>query len=572
MRKSVLASAVLMLLAGCVPSWTMFRFNQLRSGIQPLNGPLLYASNVARLRPVAIAFPPGAERFRASPIVVDGKVFIGNANGFFYAFRADNLQLLWQYPRPNDPSQPPLRSRFANVCGAGGHTVVSHYGISSSAVFTQVRDPRTGRWRDAIVFAAPDPTMPPGLGSGVLIALDPQTGALIRKSDVLARLTGLNAHIPPPLQYHEQLGYSSPLVMGDRIYVGVADHCDNPVQKGRVVAVDRGTLATIPAFSFCAVGTCDRDDRWLGGGVWSTLAGWRGGVYATTGNVRNSGQTPAPVPNHGLSTVRLHETTGAIQGKIQPVPWELDDDPDWAAGVVVAPNVCRDGHDVLLSTMKDGYSYAINVGPNGNLRVRWVFPPATVPFRPGDGTVHPDTQYKRPGLVTYDYYVTTSAGWNAVLGNLRAGYARLYAYNICATSVRDRVRWILDVPADALSHECRTLPMWRRGTDIYEGTGRNCLGPPTATGSIVFVGTQGGHLVAAADPYRTGLASGVRCSNPDIHISMCQFLNGHSLVLAPQVVLNLDLRFGAILTEPVIVGDSVYVATDLGRVVRLQPR
>src|ERR1700720_139718 len=50
------------------------------------------------------------------------------------------------------------------------------------------------------------------------------------------------------------------------IYVGIADHGDDPIQAGRVVAVDTNSGAIVGSFKFASTGT-------RGGGIWSAVAG-----------------------------------------------------------------------------------------------------------------------------------------------------------------------------------------------------------------------------------------------------------------------------------------------------------
>ena len=161
-----------------------------------------------------------------------------------------------------------------------------------------------------VIFGAPDPNAPiAGLdpsnvlpGSGRLFALNAATGAVIWKSPVISSLTGLT--FGSTTELHEQIGYSAPLVFKDRVYVGVGNHCDNPIQRGKVVAVRLGTGAIDSTFSFFGAGPP------RGGGVWSSVAGFGKGIYVTTGN-SNIG-LPEPPDNHGLSLLRLDANTGYI--------------------------------------------------------------------------------------------------------------------------------------------------------------------------------------------------------------------------------------------------------------------
>ena len=356
--------------------WPAFRQNPLRNAQQTQASVLASPAAVKRLRVRWQFRPSGGVGFRASPIVHNGRVFIGNGNGRLYALDANSGALLWQYPAA---AQPALTTQFSSN--------PSSFGIASSAAIGRARE------GDVVIFGAPDQSIGAGLGSGRLFALNPATGAEVWKSPEIAVLDGLNRGSVN--ERHEQIGYSSPLVFGDRVYIGIADHGDNPIQNGRVVAVDRNSGALVAGFNFVSTGN-------RGGGVWSSVAGGLagGGVYATTGNSNSgcSGCGTEPKPNHGLSMLRLDAGNGALAWKLQPVPFALDRDPDWASGPALVDASCG---PTVVSTMKDGWAYAASVtAPNApNASVRWQFPSTGFPFAPGDGTVHAETRYLIPGAV-----------------------------------------------------------------------------------------------------------------------------------------------------------------------------
>jgi hypothetical protein len=89
------------------------------------------------------------------------------------------------------------------------------------------------------------------------------------------------------------------------------------------------------------------------------------------------------------------------------------------------------------------------------------------------------------------------------------------------------------------------------------------------THGVIFVGTDLGHLVVIGDPSITP-ASGWRCNNPTISSASC-VASGFTLVPDPAVLKDIDLHAGAINTEPVLVGDPVYVSTEGGKVLMLKP-
>jgi outer membrane protein assembly factor BamB len=511
-------------LPACANHWPMYRSNTRRTGGQLKKSSL---SDPARIPSLAVRWTftvpagdgaAGVDRgFRASPVVSRGRVYVGSGNGRMYALNAATGSVLWRFP---SPPAPPLRSQF--VCNP------SSQGIASSAALAKVGG------TDAIIFGAPDPTVGTGLGEGRLFALNAVTGTVIWKSPVVAQLTGTTSG--SMTQLHQQIGYSSPVVYRDRVFIGVADHCDNPIQKGRIISVRLGDGSIDGAFSYCSAGTCS--DAARGGGVWSGVAVWDDGVYATTGNSNIGGAEPSP--NHGLSLVKLNRTSGSIMWKFQPVPYALDWDPDWSSGPNLMSTSCG---RLAVSTMKDGWTHAIDTG-TGNRR--WTFPNTNIPFSPGDGTVHGDTDYRRAGAAWGDIFITSTGGLT-VSTDLNAGFSRLHALNVCAAG-GDRIRWIVDVPT---------------------ASGAWTLGPPTVTRGMVYVGTRAGHLIAIADP---SIAPGVgwRCSNVDVPTATC-VASGYALVPEPAIIKDIALAGSMLYTEAVIADGRLFVATGAGNVYMLRP-
>ncbi|HEY1402235.1 MAG TPA: PQQ-binding-like beta-propeller repeat protein [Terriglobales bacterium] len=512
-------------LSGCSADWPAFRHNILRTGAQLNSGPLTDPAKVSQPWTTGWTFPasagvtlnpmPGA--FRAGPVVYKGVVYIGNSNGYFYAIDASNGHFKWQYPLSTQPAL--TQTWLSNP---------SSEGIASSAFITNIGG------KDAVVFGAPDRSIGTGQGSGRLFALDISNGTEIWKSPEIAalRTDGVT---------HEQIGYSSPLVFNDHVYIGVADHGDDPIQRGKVVAVKLSDGSIDGGFSFFSTGPP------RGGGVWGSQAGWIDGIYVTTGNSNIGGTNPTP--NHALSMLRLDPNSGNIIWGWQPVPYDLDQDPDWTA----TPSVMLSSCGVLaVSVQKDGWTWAMNAGTStpGPASVKWAFP--TGPwvsngFTASDGTVHGDQRYLRPGAAWDDVYIVQTGGLN-VTSNVYDGFRHIYALNACAGEP-DRIRWIKDIPSS--------------------GGGWYSIGPPTVTHGIVYVGTDQGHLVIIGDP-SVAVASGWRCSDPDVPSNVC-VANGFSLVPDPAVLNDIDLGAGAITTEPALVGDPVYVSTEGGKVIMLKP-
>ncbi len=539
----VLGAAVL--LSGCERDWSTYRYDEHRSGHQPGAGPLSDPDDVPSLK-IEWTWPSsGSEggQFRSSPIAFEHRVFIGSSSGFFYGLDATTGNKLWQYPDPGPA--------LLGTCGFG------NYGVQSSASRARILN------EDAVIFGAPDPNpaVDGGLGSARLYALNAHTGKLIWASDVVAHVTGCTSLNTSEL--HERIAYSSPLVHEDKVYVGIHDAGDDPIQNGKVIAVDLQTGHIIAGFSYQSTST-------RGGGVWNSPAADEKGVYFTTGNTRNwngGGVQPEPAINNGLSMIRVNPSTGAVVWKFQPVPYNLDDDPDWAAGAAVMHSTCG---DLVESVQKDGWTYAVNANTGS---CRWQYPPTNEPscaFPPGGQHIHGDYDYKRPGATWGDVLIINAGGWGLTVPTVpseecipgtacTAGYARLHALNSCAPDPQ-RARWILDVP------------------NATPGNGYG-IGAPTVTGGIVYVTTDQGHVVAIADPALRPPA-GFQCTNEFINPpstgplwSVVCLLDGFQLVPTPQVLANVALPDGSsaagLRNEPAITRDRLFVSTVGGHVYAL---
>lgn len=530
----------------CSQEWPAFRQSGLRTARQVQSSPLGDPYAVKTLEVKASVQAPDGVGFTASPVVHGGRVFIGSSGGHLYAFDAgfsDGDPPLWQYP-PAD--EPPLESAWADSENCANP---SSRGIAANVAIGESREHGT-----LVILGAPDQGRPDdaggsfaaGLGSGRVFALDPASGALVWKTrQEVARMTGLTGRSTS--EFHEQIGYSAPLVLGRRVYVGIANHCDNPIQNGQVKAIDIDIGDVVPSGTFSFLATSER-----GGGIWTFVSGGLdGALVTTTGNVRN-GTTSEPAVNHGLSMVRLDPATGALDGKIQPVPYAEDGDPDWAAGAALMAASCG---DLAVSTMKDGWTYAGNLGPPLNLR--WQYLNSGYPFQVGDPLDHGDIRYHRAGAAWDDVYISMAGGADIVEQDdalsVFQGYQRLHAFNVCAGH-GSRVRWI--------AH----LGDFTQGISSTHSWG---LGPPSVTDGIVYVGTNAGWLLALADP-SVWPAQAAQCTFPNLSGLDC--LNaGYQLVPNPTVLRALNLGGNMRRNEPALANGTVYMANSAGRLFRIAP-
>lgn len=526
----------------CSSDWPAFRQNGLRTARQVQASPLGNPYTVKKLEVKAKTTAPDGGTFVASPVIADGRVYIGSNGGHLYAFDAnfaDNAAPLWQFP---PPSQSALSSSF--TCNPSSEGIAASVAVAPSREHGML-----------VILGAPDRGRPDdaggkfggGLGSGRIFALNPATGALVWKTtDEVAKLAGTG-----PNDLHEQIGYSSPLVLGNRIYVGVADHCDNPIQKGKVKAISLDTGAIDPGFSYESVSDPNPPNN-RGGGVWTSVAGGLGNALViTTGNVK-SGTNSEPSVNNALSMVRMDPITGAVQGKIQPVPYINDADPDWSAGATMMATSCG---EITASTMKDGWSYGGNLSPS--LTFRWQYPNTSYPFPTKDPLNHGDIRYHRAGAAWNDTYFTMSGGQQLLDTSdpfhTFQGYRQLHAFNVCAGE-GGRVRWIAHLDAF---------------TDAVASTHSWALGPPTVTDGIIYVGTNKGFLLAIADA-SIWPSQGGQCTLPTLSTADC-VAAGYQIVPNPTVLKALNLGGEILRGEPALANGTVYVANSSGRLFRIAP-
>lgn len=537
----VVLAALLTAIRCPAAEWPQFRSDDSRSG-ESVDKTLSDPKMVSMLG-IRWTFPTNGAvgAFRGSPVVFNGRVYIGSSDGDLYAIDAVRGTQLWKFPGTG--GTPLKRSKPSTMC-----VNPSSEGIAASPVVTTING------ETAVIIGAPDPAS--NQGDGYLWAVRASDGSLIWKSSKVARFTGFTKDAVPPSEYHEQIGFSSPLVVGSDIYVGISDNCDDPIQKGRLVAVklSDGTIDT--NFQFCSVGTCA--DFQIGGDIWSSPAYYNGKLFVTTGNSRTNTTTP-PSPDHALSILGL-DLAGNVVNEIQPVSWALDNDPDFAATPSVVNASCG---TQVIATQKDGFTHALNPNASGATQCAWSYPPppdGNCIFRVGDGTVHSDDDYKRSGAAWGDVYVTMNGGANLITdySSGSGGLWRLHAFNVCPTAALPLVRWIVDVP---------------NATHSLPGEKGYILGHPTIAGGIVYVGTDQGHLVAIADTnvQPTGTS---QCSNPDFTSSANCLANGYKWVPTPAVIANVAMPDGGgiVYTEPVLAEGMVSsrLGTDMSTCCRLR--
>ncbi len=585
-------------------AWPMFRHDVSRTGTQSATGASAALGNPATVKTLHIAwqFPtaaltPGPQQFTASPVVSGGIAYIGGINGVFYAIDIKTGKLKWQFPAA---TQPPLNG----TCSQWGR-----YGIQASAVVDSIKG------EPAVIFGAPDPDPKTdnGNGSARLWALDAITGQLIWKSDVVARLTGCTVGAFPPEaaqvaqilkgstaktpEYHEVIKFSAPLLVhqnpppagqpgGGAVYVGIASG-EDPIQLGAVRSVNlwTGKLDSQYFNSENYSKNASSKSPMIGGGVWNAPTGDASGsaVYFTTGNTRAwdaaSRQqkvtiTPSQYPNgyqpplhYGLSMVRT-DLNGAVKWFFQPLPINLDQDPDWNAGVTFMNTSCG---KFAVSVMKDGWSYAVDADSG---KCFWQFPDMGNPgckFPSNDKHHHGGNGFRIPGAAWGDVFVIATGGY-ALPASASADapelLGRLHAINVCAASAsrgdKPSVRWLISpVPNTSVAEP----PIQGKPPGDDE------VGAPTIMNGLIYVGTELGHVMVFADPSVVA-AKGTTCDNTDFDTADCKKAGG-DLVPSPAMLVDVSLPDGGSASrfrkEVVLAEGMAFISTTKGHLYALVP-
>ena len=212
-------------------NWSTYLYGSTHSSYNP-NDTAITPTNASTVQPVWRWVPPPSpnpapNEIRATPTVVNGIMYVGIEDGYFYAVDMATQKVLW--------------SQFLGVvngttCGAG------YNGIISTA--TVEPDPLTGIL--TVYVNGPD---------GYLYALNASTGAIDWQA-----LVGI-----PSTTINNYYAWGSPVVGNGNVYIGVSSECDQPLIPGGVIEVNQSTGAIEAQWFSTPAGK-------VGGSVWSSPA------------------------------------------------------------------------------------------------------------------------------------------------------------------------------------------------------------------------------------------------------------------------------------------------------------
>ena len=250
----------------------------------------------------------------SSPTVLNHVIYIGANTGDFYALDEPTGGVLWKRFLG---FQPPL------TCLAQGFV--------STAAVVPVAD-STGITTPVVYVAAPD---------GYLYAMDGLSGA-IRWQSLVAR---------PSSTVNDYFNWSSPTILGGRVYIGFSSNCDSPHVRGGLMEFDQSSGNLLATYYTVPSG-------YTGGGVWTSAAATSDAVYVSTGSATDG------TPGDSFSMVKLDPVSlSRVAAWTVPAADRTAGDADFGSSPIVF-NATVSGVVTQLvgACNKNGYFYAFRTG------------------------------------------------------------------------------------------------------------------------------------------------------------------------------------------------------------------
>jgi polyvinyl alcohol dehydrogenase (cytochrome) len=281
-------------------------------------------------------FFPTGDAVTATPTVVNGTVFAGSWDGYFYAVNLETGALRWKYRLKSQNAITPYP-------GQNPRDATSDGGLVTSSAWYQ---PGDGTRPDLVIVG----------GGYTLYALDAETGALYWSHDY----TGRPEEAPNPEKDGTRI-FSSPVVVGDKVLVGV-DVDGSQGYRGYVAAASLANGRPVWEYQtdVNAAGQVLNDGC---GSVWSS-----GTVLPTLGlvvfDVADCHFASAPPLNETVFALRVAD--GHVAWVFHPARIDGSCDLDFGA----TPNAgIADGKATFLGVgSKDGSYYSLDPATG---RQRW---------------------------------------------------------------------------------------------------------------------------------------------------------------------------------------------------------
>lgn len=292
------ASPAVVAAAGSTTDWPTYLHDTSRTAASTET--ILTPAAAPNLRPLWTYKTGGM--IAASATVVGGVAYVGSWDGYEYALNATTGALIWKTY---------LGLTVVPACSPPQLGVSSTPAVVNGAVYV-------------------------GGGDSNWYALNASTGAVLWSVP-----TGDNS--PTGGHYN----WSSPLIVGNSAYIGIASVGDCPLVAGGMLRVDLTTHLVAASVSFVPLGQ-------VGGGLWSSPSydPATNTVYASLGNRNNLSQTIAE------SMIALDGTTLAIKSNWQIPVSGASADSDWGDSAILF----NDGNNraMVAATDKNGFLYAFD--------------------------------------------------------------------------------------------------------------------------------------------------------------------------------------------------------------------
>jgi outer membrane protein assembly factor BamB len=304
---------------GVVVNWPAYlngpmhsSFNGNAATITPANAGTLHAAWAKVQKPDPGKPGAPAPSWLASPTVTGGRIYIGANTGDFYAYDLKTGTRAWKTFLGFQPTK---------TCPGEGIV----------ATATAAIDHTTGK---LMIYTA--------AGDGYLYALNSGTGTVAWRTQIAPVSATKNAFFP----------WSSPTVLNDTIYIGMASNCDNPLIQGGLKAFDQGSGHLLATYHAVPNGS-------VGGAIWSSAAtnGSGSSIYVSIGNDDPNGTQSGD----SFSIARLDPTTLA-RTDIWTVPRnELGVDSDFGGSPTIFRAVISGTSTSMVGACnKNGRYYALN--------------------------------------------------------------------------------------------------------------------------------------------------------------------------------------------------------------------